>query len=99
MIAPLLILPFIENCFKHGTADVLERPWINIHINIKDEQMQLKLINGKAQNIIGQTGGIGINNVRKRLALLYPDQYNLQIIEEEEMYIVNLSVQLKRAEA
>lgn len=97
-IAPLLILPFVENCFKHGTSDVLERPWINVNMVLKNEQMHLKLINGKAKNTVSQTGGIGISNVGKRLALLYPGQYNLQIMEEEEMYIVNLSVQLKQAE-
>jgi sensor histidine kinase YesM len=99
MIAPLLILPFMENCFKHGTSDVLERPWMNINMTIKDGELHLKLINGKTQNIARQTGGIGISNVRKRLALLYPDQYNLRIIEEEEMYIVNLSLKLTQAEA
>lgn len=98
VIAPLLILPFVENCFKHGTSNVLEKPWINIHVVIKNEWMQLKLINGKAGNTPGTTGGIGINNVRKRLALLYPQQHHLQIIEEEETYIVNLSIALNRAD-
>ena len=97
MIAPLLILPFVENCFKHGTSNVLEKPWINIHIAIKNELMLLKLINGKAANMISKMGGIGINNARKRLDILYPNQHDLQIIEEEEMYIVNLSLELKRA--
>jgi LytS/YehU family sensor histidine kinase len=98
VIAPLLILPFVENCFKHGTSNVLEKPWINIQLALKDELMQLKLINGKAENTISLTGGIGISNVRKRLALLYQQQYDLQIIEEDEVFIVNLSVQLKRAD-
>lgn len=98
MIAPLLILPFVENCFKHGASNMLDKPWINIHITTTNNLMQLKLINGKVNNATGQTGGIGINNVRQRLNLLYPEQHKLQIIEEEEMYIVNLSLQLKQGD-
>jgi LytS/YehU family sensor histidine kinase len=60
--------------------------------------MHLKLINGKAPNAAVQSGGIGIENVKRRLALLYPDKYNLQIIAEEEMYIVNLKLELNRKE-
>jgi len=97
MIAPLLLLPFVENCFKHGTSNVLEKPWINIHLTIKNELMQFKLVNGKAPHIASTTGGIGINTARKRMALLYPKQHDLEIIEEEEMYIVNLSLKLKLA--
>lgn len=95
MIAPLLILPFVENCFKHGTSNVLERPWINMHLNIKNKSIHLKLINGKAEDIISPTSGIGIGNVRKRLELLYPHRHELHIIEEEETYLVNLSIELK----
>ena len=97
-IAPLLILPFIENCFKHGASDILERPWINIQLDIADDAMHLKLINGKTPNATVQNGGIGIENVRRRLALLYSGRYELQIIPEEEMYIVNLKLKLNRAE-
>jgi two-component system LytT family sensor kinase len=93
-IAPLLILPFIENCFKHGSSNMLEKPWINIQLHIADETMHLKLINGKAATRKVESGGIGIANARRRLALLYPDKYDLQIIAEAEMYIVNLMLEL-----
>jgi two-component system LytT family sensor kinase len=98
MIAPLLILPFIENCFKHGASNMLENPWINIQLHIAGEDMHLKLINGNAAGAAVQSGGIGIENVRQRLALLYPKQHTLQIIAEEEMYIVNLDVELNRVQ-
>ncbi|WP_233260723.1 sensor histidine kinase [Pedobacter sp. HMWF019] len=96
MVAPLLILPFIENCFKHGTSNMLEHPWINIQLQLDGKAMHLKLINGKAPNATLQSGGIGIENVKRRLALLYPNRYDLQIIAEEEMYIVNLKLELNR---
>jgi two-component system LytT family sensor kinase len=98
MVAPLLILPFIENCFKHGASNMLEHPWINIQLQLDGKAMHLKLINGKAPNAAVQGGGIGIENVKRRLALLYPNKSNLQIITEEEMYIVNLKLELNRKE-
>ncbi|MDN3551252.1 sensor histidine kinase [Mucilaginibacter aquaedulcis] len=96
LIAPLMILPFIENCFKHGTSDVLEMPWINIQLNMNGDSMSLKIINGKTKELVPQPGGIGIDNVRKRLNLLYPQRHDLQILAEEEMYIVTLNIELNR---
>ena len=97
-IAPLLLLPFVENCFKHGTSRVLQDPWINLTIELKDTILVMKLMNGKAnlkENIQGKPG-IGINNVRQRLDLLYKDKHELQIREEEEVFVVDLKVELVR---
>lgn len=98
LIAPLLILPFIENCFKHGASDMLDKPWINIQLSLQDEDLKLKIINGKAPGQTVQSGGIGIENVRRRLALLYPNRHRLSIMNEEETYIVNLNLELYRTE-
>ena len=98
LIAPLLILPFIENCFKHGASDMLDKPWINIRLSLDGENMALKMVNGKAAGKTVQGGGIGIENVRRRLVLLYPDRHRLEIIAEQEMYIVNLTMELNRME-
>ena len=71
-IAPLLLLPFVENCFNHGTSNMLLDPGINLTIELKDTVLVMKLMNGKASlidNIQGRSG-IGINNVRQRLDLL-----------------------------
>ncbi len=97
-IAPLLLLPFVENCFKHGTSNVLENPWINLTIALKDTTLVMKLINGKgfAKEKEQKRSGIGINNVRQRLNLLYKDKYDLQIREEEEVFVVDLRVELIR---
>ncbi|MCH6236184.1 sensor histidine kinase [Cognataquiflexum rubidum] len=97
-IAPLLLLPFVENCFKHGTSNVLENPWINLTIELKDTTLVMKLMNGKVpmKGKEQKRSGIGINNVRKRLDLLYKDRYDLQIREEEEVFVVDLRVELIR---
>ena len=95
-IAPLLLLPFVENCFKHGTSNVLQNPWINLTIELKDATLVMKLMNGKAamnMNVSGKPG-IGIRNVRQRLELLYKDKYDLQIREDEEVFVVDLRVKL-----
>lgn len=96
LIAPLLILPFIENCFKHGASNMLDKPWINIHLSIQGDALQLNVINGKLPGRNIQSGGIGIDNVRRRLGLLYPERHHLEIIAEEESFIVNLSLKLNR---
>ncbi|HVW60284.1 MAG TPA: sensor histidine kinase, partial [Puia sp.] len=71
-IAPLLLLPFIENCFKHGTSQMLEQPWVTLQIVIEEDWMKMKLVNGKAPGISTAAGGIGIANVVKRLEYMYP---------------------------
>jgi sensor histidine kinase YesM len=99
-IAPLLLLPFVENCFKHGTSKILERPWINLTVELKDTTLVMKLMNGKVRLAEDQKTktGIGINNVRQRLELLYTNKYDLQIREDEEVFVVDLRVELIRRE-
>lgn len=96
-IAPLLLLPFIENAFKHGASQMMESPWISLAIMLKDEQLSMTLVNGKPVLQDNGVPGIGIANVRKRLDLIYPDLHELQIVEEEEMYVVNLKLMLEKA--
>ncbi len=97
-IAPLLLLPLVENCFKHGTSHVLEQPWINLQIDIDNNQMQMKLINGKVGEPVSASPhtGIGIKNVQKRLSLLYPGKHELTITNEEDVFIVNLKIELEK---
>ncbi|MBC7947474.1 MAG: histidine kinase [Chitinophagaceae bacterium] len=94
-IAPLLLLPLVENCFKHGTSHMLEQPWISLHISIRGNQMNMKLVNGKtAEAQTDGASGIGVQNVRKRLEILYPGKHELIITPEEDVFIVNLKLEL-----
>ena len=97
-ISPLLLLPLVENCFKHGTSQILEQPWISLRIHLKGRQMQMKLLNGKSvQPMVSENGsGIGIHNVKKRLELLYPGKHELTITDEEDVFIVNLKIELEQ---
>lgn len=99
-IAPLLLLPFVENCFKHGASHMLEKPWINLTVEVKDTTLVMKLMNGKTN--LAENGsvkhGIGINNVRQRLELLYKNRYDLQVRDEEDVFVIDLHVTLTRIE-
>ena len=98
-IAPLLLLPLVENCFKHGSSKLIEQPWIKIQAEQKDNYLLLKLINAKPAG--GEDGhfesGIGLRNVQKRLDLLYPGRHELKIISEPDVFIVNLKLELERS--
>ena len=96
-IAPLLLLPFVENCFKHGTSQVIEQPWISLRIEAGDSGLEMKLVNGKA-NKKEKDGskGIGISNVRHRLELLYPGRHELKISNDEHVFVVDLTLQLEK---
>lgn len=97
-IAPLLLLPFVENCFKHGTSKVLENPWIDLIISLNDTTLFMKIKNGKGplKDHDPKHSGIGINNVRQRLNLLYHGKYDLNINEGEDFFEVEMRVELVR---
>lgn len=95
-VAPLLLLPLVENCFKHGTSNMLEKPWINLEIRLDGNHFLMKLMNGKADQDAQprHPGGIGITNVKKRLNLLYPGKHELTWQDEGEVFIVTLEMEL-----
>jgi len=97
LIAPLLMIPFVENSFKHGTSQMLQQPWIKLDINTCGNQLFLKLGNSKPPltHIIKQHKGIGLSNVKKRLQLLYFDQHQLDIVETEDTFTVSLQILLE----
>jgi two-component system, LytTR family, sensor histidine kinase AlgZ len=94
-ITPLLILPFLENAFKHGTSEQLERPWMSVDIAVKDHTLKCKVVNSKNEFVSFQDNGVGINNVEKRLEFLYPGKYDLKRADEGEFFVVSLLLELK----
>lgn len=96
-IAPLLLLPLVENCFKHGTSHMIDQPWLSLHVTLDKDRMHVKLMNGKTNEVSKNNyKGIGIVNVHKRLDLLYPGKHELAITDEEDVFIVNLWLQLDK---
>jgi hypothetical protein len=95
-IAPFLLLPFIENSFKHS-GQMTEQFWINMDIRIEDYNFSMKLTNGVLE-ISDQPSynSHEFTNVQKRLILLYSDRHELKITTEQEMLIVLLNIKLDK---
>ena len=92
-IAPLLLIAFIENAFKHGVANNPLTP-IRLLIDVDAAHLHFYMQNKKHTNNRDTLGGIGLNNVQRRLNLLYPGKYNLVVNDEIDTYTVELSLVL-----
>ena len=93
-ISPLLMLPFLENAFKHGASEQIEKPWIGVDISVANNILKFKIANSKNEYISHSNNGIGISNVKKRLEFLYPEKYELKINDEGDFFAVALMVKL-----
>jgi LytS/YehU family sensor histidine kinase len=97
-IAPLLFIPFIENCFKHGIRNRIENGFVNIVLDIHPHELSIKVENSKSPSMPNTTGkrsgGIGLINVKRRLDLLYPNKYKLDVETSPTVYKVNLTLKL-----
>ena len=95
-IAPLLMLPFIENSFKHGASKMISEPWIKLFIQADEHLLHFIITNNKpAYNIVTERHGIGLNNVKKRLRLLYSEKYFLNIEPTDNTFTVNMQIPLE----
>jgi LytS/YehU family sensor histidine kinase len=97
-IAPLLLLPFVENAFKHGVSHSTGVAFVNIKIKIVGTNFFFKFKNSKNPAMTANAEhnkGVGLKNVRKRLHLIYPEKHLLKINETEETFSVNLTLQLE----
>jgi two-component system LytT family sensor kinase len=92
-IVPLLLISFIENAFKHGVANDPENPII-IEIYVQTDLLLFKTENKKHQFNKDALGGIGLINVKRRLDLLYPGQYTININDTKDAYTCELSLYL-----
>lgn len=101
LIAPFLLLPFLENAFKHGTGKQLDQCWITMDIEMKGSDMYFKLVNSadpeKDEEPSG-TGGVGLMNVSRRLELLYQDKHRFRTTRLEEAFVVDLEMTLEKME-
>lgn len=94
-IPPLLLVPFIENAFKHGINAQFGKSWVHIHIKAGARSLLFKSENNKpfkGQTLSKFSGGIGIENTKKRLEIIYPDHYKLNIDENSSTYSVTLEI-------
>lgn len=96
LIEPLLLLPYIENTFKHGLEGEVDDGFINIVICLSENELTLRTMNKKSGNAVKTAGtsGIGMENTRKRLALLYPGRHTITIEDQELIYKLTLTILL-----
>ncbi len=95
MVAPLILFPFIENCYKHGCSNDPGQPFIDLNIIARSDQIVFRVSNSKPSKIISgekKAGGIGIQNTRKRLEILYPGRHELRITDLPQAYHVELEL-------
>jgi len=95
-IAPMLLLPFVENTFKHGLMKNYEKGWVYIKLEVRDRALTLIIRNNipdgnKTPNTLQ---GVGLQNVQKRLNLIYPGRHDLDIKNENREFLVRLTILL-----
>lgn len=97
-IVPLVIFPFVENSFKHGASETIDTAWINIDCSVYKDDFVFKIENARSSTSSGvvQSGGLGLNNVRRRLELVYGHDHSLQIIDGHNTFLVVLKIKLAR---
>jgi tetratricopeptide (TPR) repeat protein len=99
-IAPLLILPLVENAFKHGVAKLMDEAWINVEAYIKEERFVFKISNNRPpreeiKRYAEHHGNIGLVNIKKRLDILYPKRHKFKITSSEDVFIVTMELKLQ----
>lgn len=94
-ISPMILIPFIENAFKHGNLDD-DTGFVEIKLSTSAQTLHLLVRNTVSKGgTKDKTGGIGLENVKRRLEFLYAGQYKLAIKEEEHVFSVDLKLELK----
>lgn len=95
-VEPMLLIPFVENAFKHGVGMVIE-PFIKIFLEVRNERLTFRVSNNyNSENLSkDKNSGIGLNNVKNRLDLLYKREHELSIKDSGELYTIELNLDLK----
>lgn len=95
VIEPMLFLTFVENSFKHGAAAAIQNGWVDMQLHADDEDIRFSISNSKSADTMAiktEASGIGLQNLQKRLDILYPGKYLLELKDHPESYLVNLTI-------
>lgn len=95
-IAPLMLITFLENAFKHGVSDQEVDCWIIVKLSVDSEHLQYHVSNKKIKNTNQNKlkSGFGLDNVKKRLELSYPNSYSLSVNDTTDVFSIDLKLQL-----
>lgn len=97
-IAPLILITFLENAFKHGIGNATLNSWITVSLRVTEGTLYYKVANsivGQADKTVREASGLGLANVRRRLDLSYPGKYELDVTEDTERYRIHLKIDLQ----
>ncbi|MCF8715571.1 histidine kinase [Joostella atrarenae] len=94
LIAPMLLIPFVENAFKHSNIENIKESFIKITLETTNNKITFKITNSKSKISTQKdgVGGIGIKNVKKRLSILYPEKHALHISDDDNTFTVTLNL-------
>ncbi|HVI45047.1 MAG TPA: sensor histidine kinase [Chitinophaga sp.] len=94
-LPPLLLIPLVENAFKHGVSETLDRPYVDIHLSIKNRQLFFMVKNSTGDPVSDNKtkASIGLSNLRRQLELLYTD-YNLDVQQGDYVFTATLKINL-----
>lgn len=97
LIAPMLLIPFVDNSFKHGLGSSIENGYIHVGISIERNNLKFFIENNKPEQEprdSTKSPGVGLENVKRRLSLLYPGRHRLNIVDNPKSYRVELLLDL-----
>lgn len=99
-LAPFLLFPLVENAFKHGFSQESASLWLSIELQVVKENLMARIENSipekRAVETSDRAEGIGLNNLKKRLKLLYPEQHKLTVELQDKSFIIHLQVPLQQ---
>ncbi len=100
MIRPLLLLPLLENCFKHGTGKDVEQKWISLDLNVDGDEMNFNLTNSRSseydEEYRNNPKGVSLTNIKRRIELYYPGEHTFMVKEDGEIFLVKLELRLRK---
>lgn len=96
LVTPLIFITFLENAFKHGVSANTSGSWVKIHFLVKDNEIIYTVENTKLKNVLSEKekSGFGLQNLKRRLELSYPDKHQLKADEFPDRYFVQLNLSL-----
>ncbi len=91
----MLLIPLVENAFKHGIS-LKEKSWINIKLNRNEKEIRFEVRNsihpGHVNDAEKEKSGVGLKNVTERLKLIYPDKHEFTVLSDEKEFSVKLLI-------
>jgi two-component system, LytTR family, sensor kinase len=93
-IEPMILIPLVENCFKHCNFDSLESAYVSIRLSAENSKLEFETINTKDhwEKSKDAVGGVGLENIRQRLSILYPKRYTLDIKDGAALFNLKLTI-------